>query len=555
VVYVNYGRKEDFEILAELDVKLSGKIVLARYGKGFRGYKAKFAEAAGAVGLILYSDPADYGFVKGEEYPKGRYLPSHGIQRGSIKTLPYPGDPLTPFEAAIPGVKRLDPQKIDLPGIPVTPIPYNSAREILSRLEGEVVPKGWQGGLPFTYHLGGSETVSVRLKVKHERALRKINNVVGILKGSEFPDEWIILGSHYDAWAFGAVDPNSGTAMILEVAKAFGQLAREGLRPRRTLIFAHWDAEEFGIIGSTEWVEQFSRELREKAVVYINADGVVFGPKLYVKSAPLLKKLFIEVTKAVQYPGGEQTVLEHWIAQDAHKKDAEKKEVYARIKNLGGGSDHLGFYCFLGIPAGYMGLASPAPIYHSAYDNFSWFSRFGDHEFIYGPTLARLNVVLLARFANADIIPMDPHAYAIDLEGHIKELEKRSDELKFSDVDFENLNKAISGLNKISKEFEGLCTKKLVSGIEAAELKKINQALRYLERIWILPAGLQGRAWYRNLYVSPDPFSGYASWMLPGLRYEIEQRDPAGFKRWEKIYLTVIEKLRMSIKDMTQLIN
>ncbi len=317
VVYANYGTKEDFEQLAKLGISVKGKIVLARYGGNFRGYKAKFAEAAGAVGLIIFTDPKDSGFTRGLVYPEGKMFSASTIQRGSLLTLDYTGDPLTPFEPALPvdgsrQVKRLKPEEVEgFHTIPVTPVGYGAASEILSRMAGKPVPESWQGGLPFTYRLDGGPKLKVRLHVEQPKGLVRVENVIGTLTGSTFPDEWIILGSHYDAWEFGASDPNSGTAMLLTLADALGELAKKGYRPRRTIKIAHWDAEEHGILGSTEWVEQYRAELDQKGVAYFNADGACSGLSFGGAASPSLKSLLIDATRVVPYPKSNQTVYDH----------------------------------------------------------------------------------------------------------------------------------------------------------------------------------------------------------------------------------------------------
>ena len=314
VVYINYGRREDFDRLAELGVSLEGRIAVARYGGNFRGYKAKYAQEAGAIGLLIFSDPADGGYASGPVYPEGKHWSESTVQRGSLKTLPYAGDPLTPFEPALTSgrVRRLDPEDVALPRIPVTPLPYGSASEILRRMQGEPVPSGWQGGLPFTYRLTGGPELTVRVRVEQPRELVEIVDVVGTLPGADYPDEWVILGSHYDAWTFGAVDPNGGTAMLLTLAEALGQLAREGLRPRRSILIGHWDAEEYGIIGSVEYVEQFRAELTRGGVAYMNADVSVSGPNPGASASPSLKALLVAAAGAVPYPGADHSVLARW---------------------------------------------------------------------------------------------------------------------------------------------------------------------------------------------------------------------------------------------------
>lgn len=552
VVYANYGRKEDFEQLAGLDVSVEGKIVVARYGGNFRGFKAKFAEARGAVGLIIYSDPANGGYVDGAAYPEGRHLNESTIQRGSVIALDYWGDPLTPMEPALPTsagrqIDRLDPSETDLHTIPVTPLPYGAAQEILKRMDGEPVPQDWQGGLPFTYRLEGGSDLTVRLRVDQPKALTRATNVVGTLEGSEFPGEWIILGAHYDAWTFGAVDPNSGTAMLLTLAEALGDLAEKGCRPRRTIKIAHWDAEEYGIIGSVEWVEQFSDELSKKAIAYINADAAVSGPAFSAASAPSLKGVITEATKAVAYPGTDASVHEHWRRASAADS--------AEIGNLGGGSDHVGFYTHVGVPSAGLSMSGASPIYHSAYDDFAWYERFADTSFVYGPTLARIDGIVSLRLANAEVLPYDVARYAADLQTHAAFIEQRAKEQGI-DVDLSPLRAAIAELAEATAAFD-VARNKYVSdpASPTEDLRQTNRALIGLEKAFIHSAGLQGRPWSRSLYASPDPFSGYASWMLPGLRYGVETGSADETSEWMPIYETAIENLTQRVQALTEDLN
>src|SRR5690606_4766897 len=315
VVYANYGTKEDFEKLEEMGISVEGKIVLARYGRNFRGYKAKFAEQYGAVALLIFTDPWDSGYSRGLVYPDGTFYNESAIQRGSLITENFTGDPLTPFEPALPldgkdQIKRLDPNETTLHQIPVTPIPYGSAKEIMQYMTGRAVPSGWQGGLPFTYRVEGGEELKVRVMVDQKQEMTRVYNVIATLEGAEYPDEWIILGCHYDAWAFGATDPNSGTAMLLSLTETLGEMAKNGIRPKRSILIGHWDAEEQGVIGSTEWVEQLKKQLGAKAVAYMNFDMGVAGTNFGAAASPTLKEVIVNASKEVQYPGARKTVFE-----------------------------------------------------------------------------------------------------------------------------------------------------------------------------------------------------------------------------------------------------
>jgi len=547
VVYVNYGTREDFQQLADLGVSLEGCIALARYGGNYRGFKAKYAEEGGAVGLIIYSDPANGGFPNGLEYPEDKHWSESTIQRGSLLTMPYNGDPLTPFEPAYTRdsghrVKRLDPEDVPMPRIPVTPLPHASAREILSRMEGEPVPRQWQGGLPFTYRLTGGPGLTVRLRVDQPKGMVRAENVVGRLRGSEFPDEWIILGCHYDAWTFGATDPNGGTAMLLALAESLGQLARRGVRPRRSILICHWDAEEFGIIGSSEWVEQMRDELDAGAVAYVNADMAVTGPNFGASASPSLKRLIAAVVQVVSHPDDEGTVYERWFPPDSEATEPP-------VGNLGGGSDHLGFYTHVGIPAAGLGLGGSS-LYHSLYDSFAFFERFCDPEFVYGPAMARVDGILALRLANADVLPYDVARYAVDLERHLTDLEKVAAE-KEMEVDLGDLRAAIASLATAAGGIDTARVAYLAAGDRSRrDLAKLNAGLIGLERAFIHRDGLQNRPWSRSLYASPDPYSGYAAWMLPGLRYEVGNGNADGVRQWQEIYVGAVDELARRVEQI-----
>ena len=548
IVYANYARKEDFEQLEKMGISVVGKIVLARYGGNFRGFKAKFAEAAGAVGLIIYTDPMDSGYMRGLGYPDGPYYSESTIQRGSVLTLDYTGDPLTPFDPALPRetnpeIDRLNPEEVAFHTIPVTPIPYGSAKEIMSRMEGQPVPRAWQGGLPYTYRIEGGNNLQVHLKVNQPKDFVPVANVVGTFEGSEFPDEWIILGCHYDAWTFGASDPNSGTAMLLQVAEALGELVKQGYKPKRTIKIAHWDAEEFGILGSTEWVEQFREELDEKAIAYLNADAACSGLQFGAASSPSLKQLIIDATQSVSYPDGEQTVYQHWMGNSAASEP--------RIGNLGGGSDHLGFYAHVGIPSLGAGMRGPT-LYHSAYDDFYWYTQHADTAFLGGPTTANVFGTMALRLANADILPLDATRYAKDLREHIDHAVMQIKSFA-EDFDAEEMLSIIETLEQNTVKLEAAIESELAQSA-TKDYEKLNKILLTLERAFIDEKGMEYGNWYRSLYASSDPFSGYASWMLPGLLYEAAIGRSEKLDSWEKRYVEAFQRLNKWVSEaLTQL--
>ena len=548
VVYANYGRKEDFEKLKSLGVDVSGKIVLARYGGNFRGFKAKFAEANGAAGLIIFTDPKDSGYTKGLVYPDGPYYNESTIQRGSLLTTDFTGDPLTPFEPALPldgkkRIKRLDPKDAQLHTIPVTPVGYGEAEKILGQMKGRVVPQSWQGGLPFTYRLEGGPLLTVRLKVDQKIDFVRASNVIGMLKGSEAPDEWIILGCHLDAWGFGATDPNSGTAMLLSLSETLGKLKDDGFKPKRSILIGHWDAEEHGVIGSSEWVEQMRDELNAKGVVYMNFDGGVSGKNFGASAAPTLKKLMVESSKVVKYPYTDQSLFEFW------KKDNKDEP---SIGNLGGGSDHIAFYMHVGVPSLSGGAGGPN-LYHSNYDSFSFYEQYVDPEFQMGPMVEHMAGLMALRMANAEIIPYNLNRYAQDLKMHFNNAENKINRYDKEFNGFKLTEAAIQSLEKVSDEL----TVNIKSYLESKdfskkELKNLNEQLIALEKSFISDKGMYFGSWYKSLYASSDPFSGYAAWILPGLEYEIALKSSDRLQEWDSRYTNAINSLTLKMKQLIE---
>ena len=547
VVYANYGRKEDFELLKALKISVKGKIVLARYGGNFRGYKAKHAEAAGAIGVIIYTDPADNGYTKGITFPEGGQSNDNTIQRGSLLTVPYTGDPLTPFEAALPldgtkKVKRLDPKDAALPNIPVTPIPWGSAQEILKRMTGRSVPAGWQGGLPFAYRTEGGEALKVHLKVKQERGFVRTYQIIGTLPGSEFPDEWVISGCHYDAWSYGATDPNSGTAMLLTLSESLGKMAKAGQRPRRTIKIAHWDVEEYGVIGSAEWVEQMRDELTNKAVAYMNFDAAVSGRQFGGSASPSMKQILLESTQAVQYPDSNKTVYQTWQGN---------KTGEPTIGNLGGGSDHIGFYMHVGVPSLGAGTGGPT-LYHSVYDDLFYYDKHVDPTYKMGPMVEQIVGTMSLRLANADLIPLDVLRYATDLTMHLKTIEKA---IKTYNPTFsvDKMMASVAALQKNAEMFE-TARKTYLAASKTEKSTEINKGLRDLEKSFIDPKGMAYGPWYRSLYASSDPYSGYASWMLPAYMYEASLKSTANLADLELRHDKAFRSLNDKVVALNQLL-
>lgn len=568
VVYANYGTKADFEKLKEVGIDCAGKIVIARYGGNYRGFKAKFAEAAGAAGLIIYTDPDDGGYRQGLPYPEGGWANETYIQRGSIDALDYPGDPLTPGEPATQDAKRLDPNSLALPHIPVQPIGYGAAREILSRMKGTPLPrelvKTWQGGLPFHYRYTGGPDLKVHLMVKQDRSITKTANVTATIKGSKYPQQKIIIGCHHDAWGYGAGDPLAGTILVFEAAQSFADVAnRSGHPPDRTIVFACWGAEEYGIIGSTEYCEQNREELMQGAVAYINLDAASMGPNFNASASPSLRRVIEEVAHDVpQAPldapkptaGKNQSVYQAWVGD---RKEPE-------VGDLGGGSDHVGFYCHLGIPSCAMGgEGGNGTAYHSIYDDLTWYRKAVGEDYQPALMLSRMVNLLAARLANAAVLPIDPVRYAIDSKSHLEALQKRAKELKV-EVDFKDLIRSIDDYQKLAQDVgDHLMNAVQANQIQPEALRQINDVLLTLERCWLLPpeqaAGQpwQGsQSWFRNMYAQSDPESGYAAWMLPALRWPIEQHaDSAKLEQAQQQYQAVFQRLTERMKKIDELLN
>ena len=518
LVYVNRGLPEDYQILNERGISVAGKICIARYGGSYRGVKAKVAGDNGAVALILYSDPKDDGYMRGDVYPRGPWRSADAIQRGTVKYIfQHASDPLTPGWAATKDAERIPiAEATDLPKIPVVPIAYRDAGPFLKALSGANVPSEWQGGLPFAYHIGPGPA-KVHVKIRCEHSTRPIYNVIAKLEGTEYPDEWVILGNHHDAWVYGAADPGSGTTSLLEVAESLGELAKEGVRPKRTIVFASWDAEEFGILGSTEWVEELKTELQEKTVAYLNVDIAATGARFYVSATPSLRELIRNVTENVIDPRTLKPIYENW-------KTTQNKEI-PQIGNLGSGSDHSPFVGHAGIPAVSMGFGGAYGVYHAMQDNFYWMEHFGDPTFQYQVAMSKIWGTLALQLANADILPFDYETYATDLMVPVKLLQNSGSGIKIA--------KKVKVLDELLTEWQqaaGLLNRELTRYLNSgnfSEISEINRRLYQLERRLIDEDGLPLRPWFKHLIYAPGFNTGYAAVVFPGVLDAIERGDSA----------------------------
>ena len=533
VVYANYGRPEDFKTLKEMGIDVKGKLVICRYGEVFRGVKPAVATKYGAVGVILYSDPIDDGYFKGDKYPKGPWRPDTGVQRGSVQALfKYPGDPTTPDVASVPDLpadKRIPPEKVnDLPKIPVTPLSYADATPIMQNLGGPESPRSWQGALPFTYHVGPGP-VKVHMAIKIAYQYTTIWDVIGMVKGSEQPNEWVVLGNHRDAWVFGAVDPNSGTASQLEAVHGIGALLKSGWHPKRTIVFASWDGEEEGLIGSTEFAEQHAKDL-SRAVVYFNMDSACSGPDFAASSVPSLKQYLRDAAKAVPSPKG-GSIYDQWKATQDKSKDtpeipgAKGREPAAnvtkdvRVGDLGSGSDYTPFLQHLGVPSADITSHGPYGVYHSAFDNFAWFTKFADPTFAYEQEMARVYGILAMRIASSDVLPFDFEEYGKEISEYVKAAETKA-KAAFGDQapSFADATAAAGRLQKAGAE----AMKRQTGGTQ--DLGATNLVLRNVERGFLID-GLPNRPWFKHAIYAPGENTGYAAVVIPGVNEAIENND------------------------------
>lgn len=579
LVYVNYGMPDDYKELARRNVDVRGKIVIVRYGSGWRGLKPKLAQEHGALGCLIYSDPHEDGYFAGDAYPKGGWRPQQSVQRGSVLDLPVaPGDPLTPGVGATKNAKRLriDQAKTILK-IPVMPISYADAQPLLAALGGQVAPAEWRGALPITYHIGPGPA-SVHLSIQSDWSLKPAYNVIAKIPGAGSPDEWIVRGNHRDGWVFGAGDPLSGHVALMAEAKAIGALLKEGWRPKRTLVYASWDAEEPGLLGSVEWAEAHAEELQRKAVLYVNSDSNARGFLSAAGSHPL-QRLVNEIAKEVKDPQKGVNVKERLDAlsmvtgyrkgaSDAEKETAKKAlagEEFA-LGALGSGSDFTPFLQHLGLTTlniGYEGEDEQGGVYHSNYDSFDHYVRFGDPGFAYGVVLAQTVGRLVLRVANADVLPMQFGTFAATLDTYLKELHelaatkrKQADELtqlldkkafelaadptrlvappqREPEVPYLNLaalDNALARLKKSAKAYDDVYAAFAARGVEmrTAQAAQLNALLRGMEQTLTNARGLPGREWYRHYIYAPGLLTGYGVKTLPGVREAIEEN------RWEQ---------------------
>ncbi|MBN8712662.1 MAG: M28 family peptidase [Xanthomonadales bacterium] len=605
LVYVNYGMPEDYEELARLGVSVKGKIAIARYGHGWRGLKPLLAEQHGAVGSIIYSDPRDDGYYRGDTYPKGGWRPDQGVQRGSVQNQAYQGDPLTPGWGSTPGARRLPLKDAKgILGIPVLPISYADATPMLQALGGPMAPEGWRGALPFAYHVGGGPT-KVHLVVEQNWDQQPVYDVIAKLKGSTWPDQWVMRGVHHDGWVFGAYDPLAGTVAMLGEAKAMGALYRQGWRPKRTLVYASWDAEEPGTLGSIEWAETHAKELKQKAVLYVNCDTLARGFLRGEGASPSVVHLITQAAADVTDPETGVSVLERarahmLVAGLAKGASPEARENAERVRKggdlpvgaLGSGSDYGVFVDHLGITAmdvRFGGEDADGGIYHSRYDSFAHYVRFGDPGFKYVAAEAKVVGRIIMRTADAKVLPyrlgdfsttldrylgqlhklvgdtvrttrqqhdlLDMGAYrlAADPTANVVPPERLSDVAK---IDLAPLDEAAKRLGQSVQAYDAAYAKRAAGdfAMPAAQLTKVNELLGSMAQTLTDARGLPGREWYKNLLYAPGALTGYSVKTVPGVREAIEARQWAVANQYAGITAGVVDNYRTQLDQLTRLL-
>jgi len=545
VVYAHSGNPEDYDLLRKQGIDVRGKIVLVRYSNpySYRGFKALTAEREGAAAILIYSDPAEDGFKKGKVFPEGPWGPESHIQRGAITyDFMVPGDPLTPGWASVPGAKRIPiEQAVSAPKIMALPLSYKDARPILENLGGPRAPDDWQGGLPIEYHLGG-EQARVHLKIEMDNSIKPYYVVEGRIRGAELPDEWVVLGNHRDAWVFGGVDPSSGTASMMELTRALGQLKKEGIRPRRTLVVCSWDGEEVGLTGSTEWGEQFADELRKKAVAYLNVDSSTSGPDFDGSAVASLAPMLVEATNSLQEPSG-KSLHAAWKQSAARNRTEAKDDRPVTDANLadtriGSGSDHTVFLNYVGMPVIGLSFDGPYGVYHSMYDDFYWMNHFGDPGYRYHTLMSQLWGVLALRLANADLLPFDFASYADNIRQFVAELSKGKD---MSALDLKPVLEGINAFEIAGKKLDSSLQQSLAAGrIDPKLAAELNAGMMQVERNWLNPDGIPGRPWFKHILYGAR-FT-YAHLELPGLTEAVEKKDWPTAKQQADILRNCLEK-------------
>jgi N-acetylated-alpha-linked acidic dipeptidase len=531
VVYVNFGVPEDYEWLAKQNIDVTGKIVIARYGKSWRGIKVKVAADHGAVACLIYSDPHEDGYFEGDVFPKGPMRPAEGVQRGSVLDMPlYPGDPLSPGWASEKGSKRLSlAEAKSLMKIPVLPISYEDAQPILEQLTGPLSPRDWRGALPFTYHVGPGAT-RVHIKTDYDWSTRPLYDVIATIPGSYAPDQWIIAGNHHDAWVNGADDPISGAIALMETARSLAALQKQGWKPKRTIKIALWDGEEFGLLGSTEWAEKHQDELKQKAVAYLNSDSSAKG-WLHVSGSHTLEDFVVEVAGAVAQPGANTNLadasIHHPPSDDPEEAAPSKKKSVFTIGALGAGSDYVAFLDFLGVASMNAGFAgqTKSGIYHSVYDSIYWYTHFSDGTFADGKALSQFTTTALLRLADSAVLPFEFGHFANTVSSYLDDIQKEA-KGKGQTLDFAALAKQLDTLKQNGEKYDSLLAVAMRKGsMDGARASAVNEALMKTERVLTRPEGLPNREWYKHQIYAPGFYTGYGVKTVPGVREAVDGQD------------------------------
>ncbi len=588
LVFVNYGIPDDYEMLERMGISVKGKIVIAKYGRSWRGIKPKVAQEHGAIGCLIYSDPEEDGYRKGDVYPKGAFKHESGVQRGSVMDMPvYPGDPLTPNVGATKDAKRLDRMEAtNLLKIPVLPISYQDAQPLLAALGGPVAPPDWQGALPITYHVGPG-TQAVHLKMVFNWDMVNCYNVIGTIKGSQYPDEWVIRGNHHDAWTYGANDPLSGLAALLEEARVLGEMSKKGWKPKRTMMFCAWDGEEPGLLGSTEWVEDHDAELQQKCVAYINSDGNGRG-YLGAGGSHALEVLVEEVSKSVTDPQTMVSVFERKKAAEfvnassfSAKKTAMASKT-ATLSALGSGSDYSAFLQHLGLPTLNLGFGgeSSGGEYHTNFDTYAHYEKYKDPGFAYGAALSQVAGLSALRLASADILPFDFTRLYKTVDGYLQDLQKTTDNLREvtaienkaiadslyqlaqnpeaplappatqKEVPFLDFSPIQNAMVALEKTTTALKEKTAAIATDPSKWANWNKVLYQAEQQLLSPDGLPRRGWYRHTLYAPGFYTGYGVKTLPGVREAIEQRAFEEAHQQIQILAVALEQLNIHLNKL-----
>ncbi len=555
LIYVNYGVPEDYAELKRLGLDVRGKLVITRYGRSWRGVKAKLAQENGAVGCLIYSDPRDDGYFQGDVYPKGAMRPEQGVQRGSVLDMAiYPGDPLSPGWASEAGSRRLSPAEAkSLPKIPVMPISYGDAKPLLEQLGGTLAPEAWRGALPITYHVGPGPAM-VHLKLDFDWSSRPLHNVIVVIPGSVYKDQWIMYGNHHDAWVNGASDPGSGASVLMETARTLSVLRQQGWQPKRTIVLTLWDGEEFGLMGSTEWVEKHLRDLERNAAVYINSDLTGRGP-LNTSGSHSLETFLSEVLRDISEPGGSRSLLD--AARARRRVTPENTVPEFRLAPLGSGSDYVPFIDHAGVASMNLGFggADSGGVYHSSYDTLAWFDRFSDSDLAYGKTLSQVMTTSILRLADAPVLPFEFLSLGRTIRGYADDVQREA-QRRFGSVDFREVQAELTRLDAAARAYDEQLAMvlKRIPAAPPERLARANETLQRAERALLLADGLPGREWYRHQIYAPGLYTGYDAKTLPGVREAVEAQHWEEANQQARRLAQALRALESQVVEATRLL-